>query len=221
MIVHPSMTTLQSNSGNSSNNGNMVEDTMSSMYFQNGVIKDMSTMLAGNGSTGGNNSNNNIHNTNNNNNNSPQIHMQPYHTSPQQQVVRPQSQPPQQQVPPPPPPPPPPSTTQQQEFDGYSSALKEGYKDETFGTPDLGLLKRETGFIKQEEDAAEIQSSWYDSSNGADLGLDVFDWDNNDFVTLDDNEVPTQPSTSSENNKKSTDDKKLIDDSGKLCVVSL
>lgn len=224
MIVHPSMTTLQSNSGSSSNNGNMVEDTMSSMYFQNGVMKDMSAMLAGNGPTGGNNSNNNIHNNTNNNNNSPQIHMQPYHTSPQQQAVRPQSQPPQQQVPPPLLPPQSTSSSQQQqEFDGYSSALKEGYKDETFGTPDLGLLKRETGFIKQEEDAAEIQSSWYDSSNGADLGLDVFDWDNNDFVTLDDNEVPTQPSTSSENNnnKKSTDDKKLIDDSGKLCVVSL
>ncbi|KAI8375723.1 hypothetical protein EDC96DRAFT_496321 [Choanephora cucurbitarum] len=101
----------------------------------------------------------------------------------------------------------PPPSQNQPMFEGYSSALKEGYKDETFGTPDLSLMKPSQ--VKQpppppppppppqpqqqqESDSFnethDLQSSWYDSTTAIDLGLDGFDWDNNDFVKLDDND---------------------------------
>jgi hypothetical protein len=106
-------------------------------------------------------------------------------------------------------------------FDGFSGALKEGYKDETFGTPDMTLLKRET---TNELDDLQASSSWFDST--IDLGLDAFDWDNNDFVKLDDESnlnLLSNNSGSSGNNgeKKTSDDKNLIDENGKLCVVGL
>ena len=104
-------------------------------------------------------------------------------------------------------------------FEGYSSALKEGYKDETFGTPDLSLMKpsqvkqpslppqqqpppppppqQQQQQQQQESDsfneANDLQSSWYDSTTAIDLGLDGFDWDNNDFVKLDDNDGTSTP----------------------------
>ena len=116
--------------------------------------------------------------------------------------------------------PPPSQTTQNQPmFEGYSSALKEGYKDETFGTPDLSLMKpsqvkqpslppqqqpppppppqQQQQQQQQESDsfneANDLQSSWYDSTTAIDLGLDGFDWDNNDFVKLDDNDGTSTP----------------------------
>src|SRR5699024_9033628 len=94
------------------------------------------------------------------------MYSSPHHQ--QQQIPPPQQQqqsslPPsqhqqqQQQAPPP---------SQQQQYDGgYSSALKEGYKDETFGTPDLSLLTKPTTAIKEEDalvESGDLQSSWYD-----------------------------------------------------------
>ncbi|ORE06126.1 hypothetical protein BCV72DRAFT_127959 [Rhizopus microsporus var. microsporus] len=89
----------------------------------------------------------------------------------------------------------------------FGSYLKEGYKDETFGTPDLGNLTELTSAMKQQEDEAATTAikptdednfhTWVETD--LDIGLD---WDANEFVKFDDNES-----------------EKLIDDSGKLCAV--
>ncbi|CEI92770.1 hypothetical protein RMCBS344292_07023 [Rhizopus microsporus] len=86
------------------------------------------------------------------------------------------------------------------------SYLKEGYKDETFGTPDLGNLTELTSVMKQQDEAATAAINPTDEDNfhtWVETDLDIgLDWDANEFVKFDDNES-----------------EKLIDDSGKLCAV--
>lgn len=86
------------------------------------------------------------------------------------------------------------------------SYLKEGYKDETFGTPDLGNLTELTSVMKQQDEAATTAINPTDEDNfhtWVETDLDIgLDWDANEFVKFDDNES-----------------EKLIDDSGKLCAV--
>ncbi|KAG0163530.1 At rich interactive domain, partial [Apophysomyces sp. BC1034] len=70
------------------------------------------------------------------------------------------------------------------EFDKISSALKDGYKDETFSTIDRTTLPKEETDVEMKED--ETPYTWFDMGLDTDaLGFSQiggFDWDENEYV---------------------------------------